>query len=308
VAPCPQRPQLLASKTATGEVLLFDYKAERPAPRGGGPGGARPDAILAPPGGAAVDGFALGWSPLQRHLLASGGNDGRMCVWDVEAASSSGLPHALLHDRAAHTGPLCDLGFSRMQPVLVATVGDDRMLRLWDMRGGSAPQASSPVSDDDVLAVDWSHHREQVLATAGKDNMVQVWDLRHMKSPLHLLKGHKDDAVVVRWAPFRDNLLASCSADSHVNIWDLTPKQDKHLEADQADDEIPELLFCHGGHTEAVSDFSWSATDDFLLCSVGEDNKFQVWQPSAAFYLEDSDAESAEQPPTKRTRTGGNDE
>mmetsp|Transcript_78619 Transcript_78619/g.230698 ORF Transcript_78619/g.230698 Transcript_78619/m.230698 type:complete len:497 (+) Transcript_78619:71-1561(+) len=286
VAPCPQRPQLLATKAATGAVLLFDYKAKRPANQ------VQPDAQLVVPG-PPVDGFALGWSPLRRHLLASGGNDGRLCIWDAETALKAGSSHPL-QLLAAHKGALCDLCFSRQDPTVLASVGDDGMLCLWDARAGPTPQLSAAVSQDEVLGVDWSFHWERTLATAGKDREVRVWDLRSPGSALHSLRGHKGDAVVVRWAPFREALLASGSTDSRLHIWDLSPQQaDKARQLEQPDGEVeaPELLFAHGGHEVGVSALCWSDMDDFLLCSVAEDNSLQIWQPSTVFYLADSEGE-----------------
>uniref|UniRef100_A0A7S4UM35 Histone-binding protein RBBP4-like N-terminal domain-containing protein n=1 Tax=Alexandrium monilatum TaxID=311494 RepID=A0A7S4UM35_9DINO len=289
VAPCPRRPQLLATKAATGTVLLFDYKAERPAKE------VRPDAQLVAPG-PAVDGFALGWSPLRGNLLASGGNDGRLCTWDIEAALKA-RPCEPLQCLTAHKGAVCDLVFSRQDPSVLASVGDDGLLCLWDSRAGSTSQLTSVVSRDEVLAVDWSFHWERTVATAGKDREVRVWDLRSPATALHTLSGHRGDAVSVRWAPFREALLASGSADTRLNIWDLSPQQaDKARQLEQQDGEVeaPELLFAHGGHEAGVSGLAWSDVDDFLLCSVAEDNSLQIWQPSTVFYLADSDGEGEE--------------
>merc|ERR1712107_467553 len=49
-----------------------------------------------------------------------------------------------------------------------------------------------------------------------------------------------------------------------------------------------------------VSDFSWNSVDDYLLCSVAEDNELEIWKASSVFYLADSDAE---EPPLKRARS-----
>merc|ERR1719221_1756925 len=105
--------------------------------------------------------------------------------------------NAPLHDCVAHRGALCDLSFSCFEPAVLASVGDDGLLYLWDARAGlTAAQLSASVSKDEVLSVDWSHHRERVVATAGKDQEVRVWDLRSSTEPLHTLRGHKGDAVV----------------------------------------------------------------------------------------------------------------
>lgn len=310
VAPCPSRPQLLATKAATGAVLLFDYKAERPS------GQCCPDATLAPSGQVA-DGFALQWSFLERRLLASGGNDGRLCLWDVEVSPKARAGAPLLDLQEAHKGPLCGVAFSRSEPLSLCSVGDDGFLRLWDLRQGSSPgsvagglRCSASVSGDEVLCVDWSRHQERCVATAGKDREVHVWDLRMLQAPLHSLRGHKGDVVAVWWAPFREGLLASCSTDNRVHLWDLAARTAPEDSLDDAD-ASPELLFAHAGHQQGVSDFGWSDMDDYLLCSVSEDNSLQIWQPSAELYLPDAGAgEGAEDeedngPAAKRPRPAG---
>jgi len=189
---------------------------------------------------------------------------------------------------------------------VLASVGDDGMLCIWDSRAGSSPQLSARVSQDEVLTVDWSRHMGRTLATAGKDKEVRIWDLRSLASPSHALCGHKGDVVAVHWAPFREALLASSSSDARLHLWDLHPKQAEEPEEPdgEADSEAPELLFAHGGHESGVSSFAWSEVDDFLLCSVAEDNSLQIWQPSTVFYLADSEeeVEEPEAPVAKRPR------
>mmetsp|Transcript_137992 Transcript_137992/g.275088 ORF Transcript_137992/g.275088 Transcript_137992/m.275088 type:complete len:469 (-) Transcript_137992:50-1456(-) len=303
IAPCPHLARLLATKTATGAVLLFDYKADRL------PGKVSPEATLTTPG-EAVDGFALGWSSLQEHRLASGGNDGRLSVWDTAAALQQAGTAAASQSFGAHRGPLCDLSFSRSEADVLATVGDDCMLNIWDLRVGHgsttglSPQLSFAVSKDEVLSVDWSYHAGRTIATAGKDKDVRIWDLRSLSAPLREMSGHKDQIISARWAPFREGLLATGSMDTRVHLWDLSPHRpepDDHGD----DEEASELLFAHSGHEGGLSSFAWSETDNFLLCSVAEDATMQIWQPSTVFYLADSEGEVEDEeqsPPAKRRR------
>jgi len=300
VAPCPHRGQLIATKAATGDVHLFNYKAERSETD------FSPDVTLHSPGGN-VDGFALCWCPLEKSSLASGSNDGRLCIWDVEASTLSAKGSRSPVNNFTVEGAVCDVSFSRFQPSVLCSVGDNKKLSLWDIRAGSksqAPRRCVQVSDDEVLSVDWSYHNEHWLATTGKDRKVHVWDSRFFEKPLHSLNGHHADAVCVRWAPFREKLLGSCSADSRLILWDLEPKEGlpepDDEPGDDEDDKAPELLFAHGGHTMGVSDFSWNSVDDYLICSVAEDNELEIWKASSVFYLADSDAE---EPPLKRARS-----
>lgn len=298
VAPCLHKPSLLATKAATGNVYLFDYEAERQT------GEVRSQTSLSAPS-EPVDGFALCWSPLQKHLLASGGNDGKLCVWDVTAPRDV----APLRHHLAHEGGLCDLAFSRLEPSLLASVGDDREFRLWDERSALKPQVAQRVSDDEVYTVDWSWHDAHAVATAGKDGEVRVWDMRYFKTPTRSLRSHKGSVVAVRWAPCRATRLASCSSDSRLILWDLDPQEDAE-DLEGPEEDPAELIFAHGGHTQGVSDFAWSCVDDYLLCTVGEDNGLQIWQPNALFYLGDDQEESTPLPaietPAKRARIADN--
>jgi len=299
VLPCPVRSQLLATKAATGAVLLYDYKVERKA------GEVSPDATLTPKEGEPVDGFALDWSSAklqQEQLLASGGHDGRLCVWSVNVAGR--VDASLLHEiPQAHSAPVGAVSFSRFNSQSLASVGDDGILRQWDLRAGMSSSSQTTVSDVSVMALDWSSHVEHHVATSGRDQVVSVWDLRSMKAPIHRLRGHKDDIVAVRWAPLNQGVLASSSSDTTVKLWDLSLME-------SADDGLegvsPELLFSHCGHTDRVSDVAWSDMDEYLLCSVAEDCSVQIWQPHTC--LQDGADDAADErgedgePSLKRAR------
>ncbi|KAJ3199669.1 retinoblastoma binding protein, partial [Dinochytrium kinnereticum] len=56
-----------------------------------------------------------------------------------------------------------------------------------------------------------------------------------------------------------------------------------------AEDGPPELLFVHGGHTSKIADFSWNKNDEWVVCSVAEDNVCQVWKMAENLYNDDPD-------------------
>jgi len=90
---------------------------------------------------------------------------------------------------------------------------------------------------------------------------------------------HRDEVLQVAWAPFGDAIFASSSGDRRINVWDMS-KIGQEQTPEDAEDGPPELLFIHGGHTSKVSDFSWNPNEneDWVCCSVAEDNIVQVWQ------------------------------
>lgn len=71
----PQVPTIIASKTSSGEVHIFNinmsYKTENPE--------AEIKLI-----GHTAEGYGLCWNPNKRGLLISGAKDSRVCLWDLE--------------------------------------------------------------------------------------------------------------------------------------------------------------------------------------------------------------------------------
>lgn len=67
----PQCPNVIATKSSTGDVLLFDYTRHPSKPDQSGR--CRPDLVLK---GHSAEGFGLSWNVQQAGLLLSSGVDG----------------------------------------------------------------------------------------------------------------------------------------------------------------------------------------------------------------------------------------
>ena len=98
--------------------------------------------------------LSVGWSPKEEHILASGGSDGNVHVWDIRRSDSSlgvldmddsigiagygGLGEtARKRQRGkAHIGPVNGLVWSEDGRHLVST-GHDERVRVWDMSNGA---------------------------------------------------------------------------------------------------------------------------------------------------------------------------
>lgn len=81
---CPQNHFLLATKTVSAEVYVFDYSKHPSKPAADGL--CKPDIRLL---GHKNEGYGLSWSDLQEGYLLSGSDDAQICVWDVKATTQS---------------------------------------------------------------------------------------------------------------------------------------------------------------------------------------------------------------------------
>jgi serine/threonine protein kinase/tetratricopeptide (TPR) repeat protein len=138
------------------------------------------------------------------RLLASGGADRQVLVWDVAAGL---LAHTLREE-----GPIRGLAFSADDRRLY--VAADTHLGVWD--AGAGTRLKTLKVPDPVHAVAASRDG-RVLATAGGPG-IRLWNSDSLE-PLAELKGHT--RAVIRLAFADDSrLLVSASQDGTVRLWD----------------------------------------------------------------------------------------
>lgn len=74
----PFKTNVIATKTVSGEVHVFDYTKHPSIPESTTQ--AKPELRLA---GHEGEGYGLSWNSKTEGLLASGGYDNKICIWDI---------------------------------------------------------------------------------------------------------------------------------------------------------------------------------------------------------------------------------
>eukprot|EP00020_Sapocribrum_chincoteaguense_P008511 CAMPEP_0170748348 /NCGR_PEP_ID=MMETSP0437-20130122/9805_1 /TAXON_ID=0 /ORGANISM="Sexangularia sp." /LENGTH=424 /DNA_ID=CAMNT_0011087181 /DNA_START=101 /DNA_END=1372 /DNA_ORIENTATION=- len=290
---CPANPSVIATKASSGVVYLWDYTKHASTPTSDGT--CNPQASLT---GCDADGFALSWNALASELVASGSDDGSLCVWNVSSLSPQDTQnHSPLHKASAAHGAakaVEDVAFHPHHSHLLGSTGDDGRLAIWDLRQGlgGSPAYETVAHPGDANSLSFNPFSEFVLATGGSDSEVALFDMRKLGKRLHSFQGHTDAVYRVEWSPFSEFALASAANDRRVHLWDIDRIGAEQTEED-AEDGPPELLFVHGGHTAPVSDFGWSPNDPWVLASTAEDNIVQVWQLASNIYGTEDDEGAA---------------
>jgi histone-binding protein RBBP4 len=290
----PQNPFIIATKSPSADVLVFDVSKHPSVPEEDTP--CSPQLRCT---GHTKEGYGLSWSPLKEWHLLSGSDDHAICVWDLAGVrlpsrkdTSVEVPATSV--RRGHTSVVEDVQWHRLNPNFFGSVGDDKKLCIWDLREspGTIASAVFDAHANDINCMSFNHHDEFLLATGSSDGLVKLWDMRKISHAIHSLEGHTKEVFQLDWAPFNGSILASCGGDRRVHIWDISRIGQEQSDEDK-EDGPPELLFIHGGHTSKVSDFSWNENDDWTICSVSEDNILQVWQMAENIY-DDDDGEGIE--------------
>uniref|UniRef100_A0A2K6RTP4 Histone-binding protein RBBP4-like N-terminal domain-containing protein n=1 Tax=Rhinopithecus roxellana TaxID=61622 RepID=A0A2K6RTP4_RHIRO len=256
----PQDPCIIATKTPSSDVLVFDYTKHPSKPDPSGE--CNLDLHLH---GHQKEGYRLSWNPnLSGHLL-SASDDHTICLWDISEGKVE-------DDLTGHTAVVEDVFWHLLHEPLFGSVADDQKLMIWDTRlkNTSKPSHSVDAHTAEVNYLSFSPYSEFTLATGSADKTVALWDLRNLKLKLHSFESHKDEIFQVQWSPHNETILASSGTNRILNVWDLSKIAEEQSPED-AEDGPPELN-------------SWNPNEPWMICSVSENNIMEVWQMAENIY------------------------
>lgn len=283
----PQNQCIIATKTPSSDVLIFDYTKHPSKPDANGE--CNPELRLK---GHSKEGYGLSWNQNVNGHLLSASDDHTICLWNVNGNATNKCLDALTIF-SGHSAVVEDVAWHLLHDSIFGSVGDDKKLMLWDTRSANANKPTQIIDahSAEVNCLSFNPYSEYILATGSADKTVALWDLRNTKMKLHSFESHKDEIFQVQWSPHNETILASSGTDRRLNIWDLS-KIGEEQSPEDVEDGPPELLFIHGGHTAKISDFSWNPNEPWVICSVSEDNIMQVWQMAENIYNDEEEEEN----------------
>jgi WD40 repeat protein len=258
VAFSPQEPNLLASGSGEGNVILWDVGKLELVPV------------------KVLEAHREGWinsvafSP-NGKLLAAGGTDYKIDLFDVASGRKIGKP------LEGHPDVVLTVSFSKDNRTLASGSYDGTII-LWDVESGSPkailkPDRYQAATENSVLSLAFSSDGK-ILASGYRDNTITLWDVEAQR-PLPLpLRGHLDNVRSLAFSPV-DKVLASSSAkgqgddsnsrskDAVIILWNLSTQRQTQLE----------------GHRGGVLSVAFRPDGKFLA-SAGEDMTVRLWNLS----------------------------
>jgi WD40 repeat protein len=208
-----------------------------------------------------------------RVLLASGGTDGTIRIWDPEVGVSVGSPIA------AHTGTVSSLGRYQLSngAWLIVSGGTDSHVRVWDPLDGCLVNdiTTGPLNSAMAVAGFFSSDGSTLIAAGTYEGVIQLTRFgRELETGR--LRGHAGAVVSFASWPNADGhtMLASGSDDGTVRVWDLETQ----------------TLAC--GPFEAVAAiedlYVWSSPQGRIrLSGACEDGAIYTWDPETGTLVGD---------------------
>ena len=280
----PQNPKVVATKTVSAAVFIFDLDKHPALPERDE---CIPDLKLK---GHRKEGYGLDFNPKKEGILASGSDDSLVCVWDIGGCLERGAREMQATSVfRGHTKGVEDVCWHPQHENILASVADDKILKTWDTRQRDEAQETVEAHSREANAVSFNPFSQFVLATGSSDKTIALWDMRNLKRKLHSFEFHDEEVFNIQWAPFKETILASSSADRRICFWDISKITAPQTPQDE-EDGPPELLFMHAGHTARISDLSWNPVhgEDWVIASVAEDNVLQLWRVAEPVYRDDA--------------------
>ncbi|MDQ4096343.1 MAG: WD40 repeat domain-containing protein, partial [Actinomycetota bacterium] len=184
-------------------------------------------------------------------LVAAGGDDGTLLLWDAGTGRPAGAPLEVGDD-------VRTVAFSPDGAILASGAHHaDRTVTLWDAKSRSRI-GSLAGHTDDVRGIAFSPDDGNRLASAGADGTIRIWDVRAGQTVVTLEQGAAVNALA--FLPDGSGVVAG-SDSGQILVWDIESRTSRAVPAPAT----------HDVRALAVR------ADGTLLATGGTDNDVRLW-------------------------------
>ncbi|CAN9504574.1 unnamed protein product [Ophioblennius macclurei] len=205
---------------------------------------------------------ALDVNPFQMNLVASGGNESEIYVWDINNFGSPMTP-------GPKTQPPEDIScvsWNRQVQHILASASPGGRASVWDLRKNDLIIKVSDHSNRmRCSGLAWNPEVATQLVVSSEDDrmpVIQMWDLRFATSPLKTLEHHTRGILSIAWSLADPELLLSCGKDNQIVCWNPN---------------TAEVLYELPTSSQWCFDIQWCPKNPAVLSAAGFDGHIDIY-------------------------------
>jgi len=161
---------------------------------------------------------ALDFNPFQSNLLASGGAESEIFIWDLNNCETPMTPGAT----SQPPEDVACISWNRQVQHILASTFASRCV-VWDLRKNEPIiKVSDSMSRIKCKLVCWNPEVATQMCLSSEDDhtpFIQLWDLRYATSPVKVLENHQRGILSMAWCPQDADMLLSCGKDNRILCW-----------------------------------------------------------------------------------------
>lgn len=159
--------------------------------------------------------LSLNINPFNNSILASGGADSKILLWDISSQDTSKAFKSLTE----HKDKVQSVRWNKMEDNVLVSGSFDKTIKLWDIRTDTSCTTINVGSD--IECIDWSGINKYWFLSSYENGRIDLYDIRKYDT-LVSFQAHKKAATSVTFSNKQEGLFASVSNDSHVKVWDAS--------------------------------------------------------------------------------------
>ncbi|RLN35479.1 hypothetical protein C2845_PM03G14960 [Panicum miliaceum] len=165
----------------------------------------------------------LEFSELTPNRLASGAEQGELCIWDLKNPVEPVVYPPLKSVGSSAQAEISCLSWNPKFQHILATTSSNGMTVVWDLRNQKPLTSFSDSIRRKSSVLQWNPDMSTQLIVASDDDSspsLRVWDVRKTISPVREFVGHSKGVIAMSWCPYDSSFLLTCSKDNRTICWD----------------------------------------------------------------------------------------
>ncbi len=177
---------------------------------------------------------------LENNMLASGGNDNLVCIWDVKSKSShstnsiwnliehsnelSCTPITPMYILNQHEAAVKALAWNPWKRGVLASGGGkkDHSIKFWNTENGTL--INSYDTGSQVCQLIWNKYEKELISSHGySKNQISIWSYPKMNKVVDLV-GHMNRVLYLTMSPDGCTLVSG-SSDETLRFWNINDKE-----------------------------------------------------------------------------------